>query len=298
MPSFTATLIKTFARRTIKRDGLDHDQLVRHLRRHFNHTPTFTMLPRGVRCRTLETSGFEGDLVTVKEPAMTVLYIHGGAYIAGVTSTYHNLAGRLAKELNAAVYLPRYPFAPEAPFPAAVNRMIEGYRFLLEEGHDPANIVISGDSAGGGLSLALLLAIRDQGLPAPRCAVVFSPGSNALGDGESVQRNNASDAMLSADMIHAVTEIYVPAPKDRTHPYASPGRADYTGLPPLFISVASDEVLYSDAVAVRKQAEKAGIKVEWLERDGLFHVWPIMLPFLREAREDFPKYVDFIRRCG
>ena len=298
MPSVTARLVKLFARRTIKRDGLDHDQLVRHLRRHFNHTPTMTMLPRGVRRRTLQTTGFEGDLVTVKEPAMTVLYIHGGAYIAGVTSTYHNLAGRLAKALNAAVYLPRYPFAPEAPFPAAVNRMIESYRFLLDEGHDPANIVISGDSAGGGLSLALLLAIRDQDLPAPRCAVVFSPGSNALGDGESVQRNNTSDCMLSADMIHAVTEIYVPNPQDRTHPYASPGHADYTGLPPLFISVATDEVLYSDAVAVRSQAQKAGIVVEWLERDGLFHVWPIMLPFLKEAREDFPKYVDFIRRCG
>jgi epsilon-lactone hydrolase len=271
---------------------------VRHLRHHFNHTPVVTLFPDGVRLRRVHTRSFDGDLVRVKDPAMAVLYIHGGAYIAGVTRTYHNLAGRLAKELNAAVYLPCYPFAPEAPFPAAVNRMIEGYRFLLDEGYDPANIVISGDSAGGGLSLALLLAIRDQGLPAPRCGVVFSPGSNALGDGESVQRNNASDCMLSADMIHAVTEIYVPDPKNRTHPYASPGRADYTGLPPLFISVATDEVLYSDAVAVRTQAEKAGIRVEWLERDGLFHVWPIMLPFLREAREDFRQYVDFIRRCG
>jgi epsilon-lactone hydrolase len=298
MPSVTARLVKLFARRTIKRDGLDHDQLVRHLRRNFNHTPVVPLLPKGVRLRRVHARSFDGDLVRVKDPTIFVLYIHGGAYIAGVTHTYHNLAGQLAKELNAAVYLPRYPLAPEAPFPAALNRIIEGYRFLLDEGHDPANIVISGDSAGGGLSLALLLAIRDQDLPTPRCAVVFSPGSNALGDGESVQRNNDSDCMLSADMIHAVTEIYVPDRQDRSHPYASPGIGDYTGLPPLFISVASDEVLYSDAVAVRKQAEKAGVKVEWLERDGLFHVWPIMLPFLKEAREDLPKYVDFIRRCG
>ena len=194
MPSITARLVKLFARRTIKRDGLDHEQLVRHLRRHFNHTPTVTLLPRGVRCRTLETRGFDGDLVTVKEPAMTVFYIHGGAYIAGVTRTYHNLAGRLAKELNAAVYLPRYPFAPEAPFPAAVNRMIEGYRFLLDEGHDPANIVISGDSAGGGLSLALLLAIRDQGLPTPRCGVLFSPEELPHSKDELPQLGSAWDS--------------------------------------------------------------------------------------------------------
>ncbi|MEE4251982.1 MAG: alpha/beta hydrolase fold domain-containing protein, partial [Alcanivoracaceae bacterium] len=129
MPSVTARIIKLFARRTIKRDGLNHDQLVRHLRRHFNHTPVVPLLPEGVRLRRVHTLSFDGDLVRVKDPGIVVLYIHGGAYIAGVTRTYHNLAGRLAKELNAAVYLPQYPFAPEAPFPAAVNRMIEGYRF-------------------------------------------------------------------------------------------------------------------------------------------------------------------------
>lgn len=296
MPSLVAGLIKTFARRVIKRDGLDHAQLVRHLRRHFNHTPTLPLLPRHVRCTQLDTPAFSGDRISVDTPTMAVLYIHGGAYIAGTTRTYFALAGRLARELDAAVYLIRYPFAPEHPFPQAVNRIVEGYRFLLSEGFAAENIVISGDSAGGGLSLATLLAAADQQLPQPRCAVLFSPGSNALGNGESVERNNARDAMLSADMIRRVTEIYVPNADQRRHRYASPGLADYQGLPPLLITVASDEVLYSDAVAVRAQAEKAGIEVEWIERDGLFHVWPIMLPFLPEARQDCKRVLAFIRR--
>ena len=296
MPSLVAGLLKIFSRRTIKRDGLSHEQLVRHLRQHFNHTPVLPLLPRQVRCTQLETAAFVGERISVAAPAMALLYVHGGAYIAGVTRTYHALAGRLAAELNAAVYLVRYPFAPEHPFPQAVNRVVEGYRFLLDEGFAPENIVISGDSAGGGLSLATLLAVADQALPQPRCAVLFSPGSNALGDGESVDRNDGSDAMLCADMIRKVTEIYVPDASQRSHRYASPGLADFQGLPPLLITVASDEVLYSDAVAVRQQAEKAGIEVEWIERDGLFHVWPIMLPFLPEARDEIKRVLAFIRR--
>ena len=298
MPGFTARLIKAFARRTIKRNGLSNEQLVRHLRRRFNHTPGVPLLPRGVRLRRVHTRSFDGDLVRTAKPGMAVLYVHGGAYIAGVTRTYHNLAGRLSAELNAAVYLPIYPFAPENPFPHAVNRVIEAYEFLLAEGYAGKDIVIAGDSAGGGLSLALLLAIRDQNLPTPRCALLFSPGTDARTQGQSVSDNDEADCMLSADMVRKVARIYVPNEADRLHPYASPCLADYRGLPPLFITVARDEVLYSDAVAAREQARKAGVPVEWIERDGLFHVWPIMVPFLKEAREDLARAIAFVRDRG
>jgi epsilon-lactone hydrolase len=298
VPGFTARLIKAFARRTIKRNGLSNEQLVRHLRRHFNHTPVVPLLPKGVRLRRVHTRSFDGDLVRTVKPGMAVLYIHGGAYIAGVTRTYHNLAGRLSAELNAAVYLPIYPFAPENPFPHAVNRVIEAYEFLLAEGYAGKDIVIAGDSAGGGLSLALLLAIRDQNLPTPRCALLFSPGTDARTLGQSVTDNDDADCMLSADMVRKVARIYVPNEADRIHPYASPCLADYRGLPPLFITVAKDEVLYSDAVAAREQARKADVPVEWIERDGLFHVWPIMVPFLKEAREDLARAIAFVRDRG
>jgi len=180
--SLQARLIKAVTRRTIKRSGLNEQQLVRHLRKVFNDTPVLTLLPRGVTLSRVQQPAFTGDRISVKQPSMTVLYIHGGAYIGGITKTYHNLAGRLAKKLNAEVFLPVYPFAPEHPYPAAVNRVMEAYEYLLSLGKKPQDIVIAGDSAGGGLTLATLLHIRDKGLEQPRCAVTFSPGSNAFPD--------------------------------------------------------------------------------------------------------------------
>lgn len=293
--SLQARIIKTFTRKTIKRNGLNEKQLVRHLRRVFNHTPTISLLPRGIKIRKIETDAFEGELVTGGNSNVTVLYIHGGAYIGGVIRTYHNLAGRLAEQLNGEVYLVKYPFAPEHPFPSAVDRVLEAYRYLLSEGKDPGNIVICGDSAGGGLTLATLLHIRDKGLPLPRCAVALSPAASCFPDEEQLAVLDKTDAMLSADMIRRVIDIYVPNKEDRSHPYASPGLADYTGLPPLMITASNEEVLFSDAKLVRTAAEKSGVKVEWLERKNVFHVWPIMVPFLPEANQDLKKIVNFIQ---
>ena len=297
MPSLTARLIKAFSRRMIRRENLSNEDLIRHLRKTFNHAPGLTLLPRGVRLRSLVTPGFEGDLVTTEAPALTILYIHGGAYIAGVTNTYHNLAGRLARDLNAAVYLVRYPFAPESPYPGAVNRCIEAYEWLLTEGNTGENIVIAGDSAGGGLTLALLLAIRDRELPRPRCAVTFSPATSGHCNGPSVDANNLTDCMLSASMVRTVAGIYMQE-EQRDEPYASPALGDYTGLPPLLITVSTEEVLYSDAEVVRERAEAAGVPVTWIARDGLFHVWPIMVPWLPEARQDADRVVAFIQAQG
>ena len=293
--SIQAKIIKAVTRRTIKRHGLNQEQLVRHLRKAFNNTPTVTLLPRKVTLKQIREPRFEGDHLGVSNPSTTVLYLHGGAYIGGVTRTYHNLAGRLAKQLHGEVYLPVYPFAPEHPFPEAVNRVMEAYEYLLALGKNPSDIVIAGDSAGGGLTLATLLHIRDKGLPQPRCAVLFSPASNASPDDKVMDALDPSDAMLSADIIRTVIDIYIPNKEDRTHPYASPCLGDYQGVCPMLITASTDEVLYADGKQVRKAAEKAGVRVKWIERSGLFHVWPIMVPFLPEANRDLKRVVEFIR---
>ena len=293
--SIQAKIIKAVTRRTIKRHGLNEEQLVRHLRKVFNNTPVLTLLPRKVALRQIREPQFDGDHLSVSNPSTTVLYLHGGAYIGGVTKTYHNLAGRLAKQLHGEVYLPVYPFAPEQPFPAAVNRVMEAYEYLLAQGKNPSDIVIAGASAGGGLTLATLLHIRDKGLPQPRCAVLFSPAGNAFPDDKVLAALDPSDAMLSADIIRTVIDVYLPNQEDRKHPYASPCLADYSGVCPLLITVSPDEVLYPDGKQVRKAAESAGVRVKWIERSGLFHVWPIMVPFLPEANRDLKSVVEFIR---
>ena len=293
--SIQARIIKTVTRRTIKRNGLTEQQLVRHLRRAFN-TPTVTLLPRGVSVSQIDHPSFKGDHVSVSNPELTILYIHGGAYISGVTRTYHNLAGRMAKRLNAEAYLVQYPFAPEHPYPAAVNRVLEAYEYLLDQGKEPRNIVIAGDSAGGGLTLATLLHIRDRKLPQPRCAVTLSPGCSCFPEEDEIRALDPTDAMLSADMIRTVIDIYVPNQEDRTHPYASPAFGDYTGVCPVMILASPEEVLYGDGLRARAALEKAGVKVEWFERKGVFHVWPIMTPFLPEANQDLKRIVSFIKQ--
>ena len=293
--SIQARIVKAVTRRTIKRDGLAGEHLVRHLRRQFNNTPGLSLVPRGVQVQQLDQPGFKGEHLSVAHPRVAVLYFHGGAYIGGVTRTYHNLAGRLAKQLQGEVYLATYPFAPESPYPAAVNRCLEAYQFLLEQGKKPGDIVIAGDSAGGGLTLATLLHIRDKGLPMPRCGVALSPGATCFPDEDILRRQDPTDAMLSADIIRNVIDIYVPDEEHRSHPYASPVLGDYTGLPPLMVTVSNEELLYGDALKVRAAARKAGVPVEWLERSGVFHVWPVMVPFLPEANKDLKRIVRFIQ---
>lgn len=294
--SLQARIVKAVSRKAVKKNGLAGDDLVRHLRKAFNNTPNVTWMPRGTRRREVDTEGFTGDHVYTANPKVTILYIHGGAYIAGVPRSYHNLTARMAKALDGEAYLPRYPLAPEHPFPAGINACVAAYQFLLAQGKDPKRIVIAGDSAGGGLTLGTLLKLRDEGLPMPACAVTLSPGANCHPDPEEIALRDPTDAMLSADIIRNVVDVYVPDPEDRKNPYASPVDGDYTGLPPLMITVSNEEILYADALKVRAAAEKAGVPVEWLERKGVYHVWPVMVPFVPEARKDLKRILAFIRR--
>jgi len=294
--SLQARIVKAFCRKTVKKDGLAGEDLVRHLRKVFDNTPNVTLMPRGTRRRAVHTENFNGDHIYTADPQVTILYIHGGAYIAGVPRSYHNLTARMARALDGEAYLPRYPLAPEHPFPAGIDACAAAYRFLLDQGKDPKRIIMAGDSAGGGLTLGTLLKLRDEGLPMPACAVTLSPGANCHPDPDETALRDPTDAMLSADIIRNVVDVYVPDPEDRKNPYASPVDGDYTGLPPLMITVSNEEILYGDALKVRAAAQKAGVPVEWLERKGVFHVWPVMVPFLPEARQDLKRILAFIRR--
>ncbi len=295
--SIHSYILQAVSRRLIKRHNLTQQQTVQHLRRVFNHAPAIPLLPRGVNIRKIDRPEFVGERVSVPHPKLTVLYFHGGAFVGGVTRTYHNLAARLAKRLNAEVFLATYPFAPEQPYPAAPNRCLEAYNYLLSLDKRPERIILAGDSAGGSLALTTLMQIRDQQIPQPRCAVLFSPATNAQPDEQQLQTQCPTDVMLSADLVKQIINLYLPEEKDRTHPYASPVNGDFAGLPPMMITASSDEILYTDAQQARNKAQAAGVQVEWLERSGVCHVWPIMVPFLPEANRDLAKVVRFIRHC-
>jgi acetyl esterase/lipase len=298
MPTLIARSIKLFSRLYVRHHPQTPDELVRRLRLSMNNTPMPTLLPHGVRAERYREADLRGDRLCVAKPGQVILYLHGGGYVCGKTRTYFNFCGRLASELNAEVWLPDYRLAPEHPFPAAIDDALASYQLLLAKGWRAEQITIAGDSAGGGLTLGTLLALRDKGRPLPRCAVVLSPFADVRSITGSITTNDRNDWMLSRQMLEMGRPIYAQTPADAQHPYASPALGDYKGLPPLFITVCEQECLRDDAYAVAAQARAAGVPVTLLSRPDVMHVWPIFVPVMPEAREDLGRIANFIRGVG
>ncbi|MDX1587354.1 MAG: alpha/beta hydrolase [Oleiphilaceae bacterium] len=297
MTSIPARLVKWYARRLIRLDPSSPTELVRHLRRRLDHPPMPVMLPKGVHQQSFRTESVSGDWLSVKDPGRAVLYLHGGGYVSGVTKTYLNLCGKLANALHADVYLPNYRLAPEHPFPAAVEDAMASYRLLLTR-FGPGSITIMGDSAGGGLALGTLLAIRETQLPMPRCAVAYSPYADMTQEQPSREANQDTDSFFMASTFQMIRTLYTPSDESRRHPQASPVFGDFDGFPPLLLTVDEGECLRDDAYCVADRAREAGVPVETISRTGMMHVWPIFYPLLSEAREDVAATVRFIRKAG
>jgi acetyl esterase/lipase len=190
--------------------------------------------------------------------------------------------------------VPKYRLAPEHPFPCALEDALQAYQVLMERGHDPERISIAGDSAGGGLTLATLLCIRDRGLPMPQCGVALSPWTDLTCSMPSIDANNHSDAMLSTKMIRVAAGVYL-KDTDPLTPYASPLHGDFKGLPRLLLTADEGECLRDEVVAAADKAREAGVQVELILRSNLLHVWPIFVPYLPEARHDLKRIVSFIQ---
>lgn len=296
-PSKRARIVKLFSRLQVKRNPESAAGLVRHLRVAMNRPPLPLMMPGGVRLEQQRAGALRGEVMRVAHPRQTVLYLHGGGYVAGHPRVYRNLCSRLAASLSADVFVPEYRLAPEAPFPAALEDARAAYEALLADGVPPAQLTVAGDSAGGGLTLALLLSLRDDKLPLPKCAVVLSPLADLTFKNRSITRNDRTDDMLSERMLEIGAELYVSRLRAR-QPLASPAFGDYHGLCPLFITVCEEECLRDDAYAVLARAHAASVKVELLSRQNLLHVWPIFVPIMPEANEDFVRIVRFIDQAG
>ncbi|HEX6240538.1 MAG TPA: alpha/beta hydrolase [Polyangiales bacterium] len=293
MASFIARIIKAESRRRIRREHQSPQALVAHLRVAMNRPGMPLFLPRGVRHEELGAGPLRGEALRVAAPTQAVLYLHGGGYVAGHPRVYRNLCARLAKKLSADVFVPEYRLAPEHPFPAALDDALASYQALLERGFSPLQIVVMGDSAGGGLSLSLLLTLRDRGLPLPRCAVVFSPLADLRFVNASLRTNDASDDMLSEAMLTGGMGLYA-GDHPASDPAVSPALGEYSGLCPLLVSVCEAECLRDDAYAVVERARAAGVPVELISRPDLVHVWPIFVPLMPEARADLAQIVRFV----
>jgi acetyl esterase/lipase len=185
-----------------------------------------------------------------------------------------------------------YRLAPENPFPAALEDATAAYRWLLKSGFKPEQIVIAGDSAGGGLSLSTMVSLRDAGDPLPRGAVLLSPWTDLAGTGESIKTHAEIDPWLNADNLIPFAALYF-GKEDGRHPLVSPLYADLHGLPPMLIQVGSDEILLDDSTRLASRAQAAGVEVKMEVWDGLWHVWHIFasqLPEGQKAIEDLGRF--------
>ncbi|TVQ23088.1 MAG: alpha/beta hydrolase [Spirochaetaceae bacterium] len=222
------------------------------------------------------------------------LYLHGGAYALGSLVTHREFLGRFASVTRTRVLAIEYRLAPEHRFPAALDDAVAAYRWLVGAGHDPARIVIAGDSAGGGLALATIAALRDSGDPLPACVVCLSPWVDLTLSCESIDANAQNDPVLSRDLLAGYARLYAGG-CDTRDPLMSPLFADPVGFPPMLIHVGDEEILRDEAVELSDSARSAGVDVELAVWPRMFHVFQ-MVPFLSQSGSSLSGVARFIAR--
>ena len=220
-----------------------------------------------------------------------ILYLHGGAYTAGGLDYAKGFGALLASETRLNVFCVAYRLAPEYKYPAAVNDAFTAYRYLLERGYLPEHITLAGESAGGGLALALALRIRDEKMPLPAGIVCISPWTDLTFSGASYRNNVYRDPSLIRESLAYSVIAY--AAGHEYEPYASPVFGDYTGFPPCLFFTGSDEILLSDAKTVHYKLQRAGVSSELIIADGMWHVYPLY--GMPEGRRALVRMSAFLR---
>jgi acetyl esterase/lipase len=267
-------------------------------RRRLAAVTKLTLPPRGISFARSSCGGVPGESVTVRGAgpnARTVLYLHGGGYCSGSPATHRAITGRLAKESDARVFAADYRLAPEHPFPAAVDDAVAAYGGLLAEGVAPDSITIAGDSAGGGLSVATAVRLRDLGLPGPGTLVLFSPWVDlTLG---SLERPPRGEIMITRPWIKECARFYV-AGTDAGNPLASPIQSDLRGLPPVLIQVGADELLLTDSRRLQVTLQGAGVSVVLQEFPRRWHVFQANAGLLADANRALADAAAWIRTGG
>ncbi|WP_299592075.1 alpha/beta hydrolase [uncultured Tateyamaria sp.] len=254
------------------------------LRRSFASKARFLFhAPLSIRLATGTLAGAEALWVAPRrgpKPDVTILYFHGGGFVFGSPHTHGAMVAALAKRAGACAVLPRYPLAPEHPFPAALDHAIAAYHACRAQG---GPLVVGGDSAGGALTLSLLAHLLTEGEPLPDAVFSFSPLTDLTFSGASIRDNAEADVELPAERASKMAQMYLNG-ADETNPLASPLFADFTGAPPVWITVGDTEILLDDSRRIVGQMQGQGVNVTYVEEYDLPHVWPIFHNTLPEAR--------------
>jgi monoterpene epsilon-lactone hydrolase len=290
--SIRASLVSFFLRRTLKKQmaTFEDPEEVR-------QSPSLPggKVPKTLSVEAVQAGGVPAEWVAPREHASdgVILYLHGGGYVFGGPDSHRDIACRLCVTTNRPVLLLDYRLAPEHRFPAAVDDATAAYQWLLDS-RDPSAVAVVGDSAGGGLSLALMGRLKSLNLGLPKAAVLLSPWTDLAATGESVHANAEADAMISPEALARFAELYL-ADQDPRDPQASPLYADLSGLPPMLVIVGSHEVLRSDSDRIVERIGTAGGQAELSVWPDMPHVFPILASIIPEGRQAIEEMSGFIR---
>lgn len=288
---FINFLMRHTVKPLLRRQGAEIDLI----RRRMGSDPSkVKTLPETIESFVVEIDGLKIERISSKSSTRTraLLYFHGGGYVLGASPGHRDLAAALAEMADLAVYLVDYRLAPEHPFPAAVDDALQAYQWLLEQGFEPSQIILGGDSAGGGLAVSTLLNLKNLGLAAPAAAMLLSPWLDLSLSGASVETNEHADVVLSKSVLVAWADHYLQG-RDALAPLASPIYGDLVGLPPVLVHVGSSEILRSDSEdlvdRIIEHDGSAVLKV-W---DDLPHVFQVLSGRLPEAKASLKLLADY-----
>jgi monoterpene epsilon-lactone hydrolase len=295
MTSFRSRIIQRIMRDS--KDALLGDVPVEVRRRRFDAAARRAIrVPRGICLKTVSANGVPSDWLEPDDavPGCAILYLHGGAYVIGSPTTHRGLAGRIALAGRSRLLLIDYRLAPEHTFPAPLEDALAAYHWLLEKGYSPDHLAIGGDSAGGGLTLATALSLRDNHERTPAALFLLSPWTDLTFSGESIRTRASRDPLLNfSDDLSMINTFANGTPL--THPYISPVFADLHGLPPILIQVGTEEILYNDSSRLEQNARLAGVPVTMETWQGMWHVFQGFAPYVPESNQAITKIGAFLR---
>jgi monoterpene epsilon-lactone hydrolase len=289
-----AFVLRAALRVTVKRAfqaGLPIDQQ----RRRLLAATRLTLPPRRVSFETASSGGVPGEVVCERNrgtASPVILYLHGGGYTTGSPRTHRALTGHLAVSCRARVFVAEYRLAPEHPFPAGLDDAVAAYCGLLDDGIEPGDVAIAGDSAGGGLAVAAALKLRELGQPLPSALVLFSPLADLTREYHDAPPRG--EVMLTPAWLRECARSYV-ATGDPGDPLVSPVEADLHGLPPTLIQVGTDELLRQDSRRLFERLQSAGVRAELREFPGRWHVFQASAGVLADADRALEEAARFIR---
>jgi acetyl esterase/lipase len=255
------------------------------------------VVPDDVRVDAVEANGVPAEVVVAPgaDPDAWILYLHGGGYTTGSLGTHRGHVARLSRLCATQVVNVDYRLAPEHPFPAAVDDAVAAYRWLLDDrGVDPARVALAGDSAGGGLAAATLVALRDAGERLPAAAALISPWTDLTMTSATYDSRCDVDPMCSRSSLTPQAAMYLGG-TDPTHPHASPLHADLRGLPPLLVHVGDHEVLLDDGVRFAERATAAGVDCTLEVTPEAIHVWHLFADFAPEGLDAMDRLASWLR---